>query len=91
VILGRVPLRGGSRGRPSLGPARRGQRQAEEPDRTLSERFVKLLPFLTVPFVFGLIAFDERTVLLFGMTYGVGLVVLATAVGVYDARRNPAP
>jgi|GEM_PF-2507621 hypothetical protein len=64
---------------------------ADEPDRTLSRRFGMLLPFLTVPFLFGLTAFEGDTVLLFGLVYGVGLVLLATAVGVYDARRNPAP
>jgi len=64
---------------------------SDKPDRTLSKRFGAVLPFLTVPFVFGLIAFEGTTVMLFGIAYGVGLILLATGVGVYDAVRNPAP
>jgi len=63
----------------------------EEPDRTLSKRFLLVFPFLTSPFVFGLLAFEGTTVMVFGIAYGVGLILLATAVGVYDARRNPVP
>lgn len=64
---------------------------SDGPDRALSERFVTVVPFLTLPFLAGLVAFEGGTVMLFGIAYGVALVVLATAVGVYDARRNPAP
>jgi len=63
----------------------------DEPERTLSKRFGMVLPFLTLPFFVGLVAFDGATVMLFGMAYGVAVIFLATAVGVYDAHRNPAP
>ncbi|WP_299268353.1 hypothetical protein [Halorientalis sp.] len=60
-------------------------------DRTLSKRFGLLLPFLTLPYFFVTVVFDIGAPLLFGIAYGVAIILLATAVGVFDARRNPAP
>ena len=61
---------------------------AQDPDRTLSKRFCMLLPVLTVPSVFALIVLPEDAAMLFGIAYGVSLVLLATAVGVYRRSRR---
>jgi len=64
---------------------------SDAPDRTLSERFGMLVPFLMVPYLFVTIVVGVDAPLLFGVGYGVAVILLATGVGVYDARQNPAP